>query len=914
MKILIINTILFFLINASKILSFPIVEDIVPKPRQAYNRLIYSTPFTINNKTKIFLDPENPQFLYAYKINSLLKNKNIDTLEIKFWNSGDTILNGIIISLYCSFINNLFVHIPDQRVAISSDYPGKSGYILDVLPNQVIISGSDEIGIDYCINTFIQLLDNENNPSILPCRVIDVPEFPVRWFYYPTNILIGDNINKAKKIWDEAVSYKLNGVCLSDYKFSNISYQPKRYYDSLVSLKEFAKEKNLTIIPMIFPFGWSNSILFWNPNLAAGLPVQAQKFIIQGDTAKIVNKDEYQPWNRGFETYNGNSFPGFRFIDEPGKYSFVDTIEFHSGKASIKFENFSLMEIPNARICYETKIKPYTTYLVSAYVKTNNFGCIWGPRIAVLNKKGNNLCYADIIVQSTTSNWEKVNVVFNSLNNDSVLIYWGAWGATNGTIWWDDLSVEEVAFINLLRRKGTPLIVSHPILDLAYTEGIDYDSLIDTKLGRTQSWAGEYDIYHQAPTFKIKKEGKLKNGDSINISYYHTTVIYNDQVMITMSEPEVYEILEKEFKILDSLLKPNYYFMNHDEIRVLNWDMGDLSRGLKPSQILSDNVDKCIKIIKKYNQKAEILDWSDMFDEYHNAQKSDYYFVNGDLTGIADLISKDIIIANWNHYKEFLNTAISLDFFSKKGFKQIGAPFYDMDESHIRNYKERAQGTENFIGMLYTTWTSNYNFLTHFAEYTWNHPPYIWHYPSWDIEPSGDILLPIKVTGDKWDSGWKIEEFKIYYRTNISSNFVNKRIFLNSNIDTLIILKLPDKNEFLQYYFTARDNRGWLTKIPFGENYYFELGKNNTSVESNSDINVIIAPNPTEGLVKVKFLNQFYSSIKLKILNSLCETLQIIEDNNVSELSIDFSNYASGIYYIIIIQDSKTFFEKIIKL
>ncbi len=68
--------------------------------------------------------------------------------------------------------------------------------------------------------------------------------------------------------------------------------------------------------------------------------------------------------------------------------------------------------------------------------------------------------------------------------------------------------------------------------------------------------------------------------------------------MISTTEPKTYEIIEREFKILDSLLKPRTYFMNHDEIRIMNWDWGDQQYGTTPAMLLARNVNKCVDIIK----------------------------------------------------------------------------------------------------------------------------------------------------------------------------------------------------------------------------------------------------------------------------------------------------------------------------
>lgn len=529
-------------------------------------------------------------------------------MQIDFWNSSDSILNGIALGIADTFLNKLLQQLESQSIVVEQGYPGKEGYIIDVMPWQIIINAIDDAGLNYGITTLMQLVGTNNPSQIKPCRIVDAPQSPIRWFYYPMNILDPNNTTKAKQIWEEASNYKLNGVNLTDYKFSFISKQTRNYFDSLQSLKNFATQKFLEIVPGVMPFGYSNSILYWDPSLASGLPVFNQKFVIVNDTARLIPYKTDYLTNPGCETFNGNNLPGFRYIDQPGQLSFVDTVIKHSGKASLRFSNFeSIPGYKNARLIHQIITKPYTLFHASAWVRSENLQYSGAFQIMATNTKGRQLCFITLNLPRNTNGWQKYDITFNSSDSDTLNVYWGVWGPTAGSFWLDDLILEEIPFINLIRRSGAPLSVSHSILDLVYTEGVDYDSLFDPKLGRVYSWYGEYDAWNQPPTFRRNPNGKLRNGDTILISYYHTTYIYDGQVMVSTTEPKTYEIIEKEFKILDSLIKPKTYFMNHDEIRIMNWDWGDQQQGTNPAGLLARNVNKSIDIIKEIQQRRRYL-------------------------------------------------------------------------------------------------------------------------------------------------------------------------------------------------------------------------------------------------------------------------------------------------------------------
>ena len=901
MKIFFVLIFFFFFSNVA--FAQNLLDDLVPHPRQSYLRHNFKATFRINSETKIFINDKTLGF--ANRLNNELMKNGYDSLSINYWNEKDTIVNGIVLSPDYQFTNQLLTHINDQKISIDSDYPGEEGYIIDVMPNQLIVSGSDSLGLNYGITTLMQVINLfSKSIGIQPCRIIDAPAMPNRWVFKMSNLYVDKNVTELKKLIDTSAKYKLNAIALSDTKFNRLDDLYPKYNDSLLSFDKYCKENYIKFIPNIFPFGYSSAILSHDPNLASGLPVRNQKFYIENDTARFIPSSNVSLQNPGFENYSDNKFSGFLFIDKPGQISFVDTIVKHSGKASIRLENFSEYDPNNGhgRICALVQASKFKLYHISAWVRTENLVPDGLPTIAVISKTSHqNLSFYDINIPSTSNGWKKVDMTFNTLDNDSIYVYWGVWGAKNGKIWWDDLNFEEVPFVNILRRQGTPVNVTNQSQNISYTESVDFDSLIDPMLST-------YSPYHTPPTFGIMPNGNINNGDTLLISYYHKIIMHTSQVMVTMSDPKVYEIIEKEFKILDSLLNANTYFMQHDEIRTMNWDYGDQSRNLTPAEILADNVNKCYDIIQRNHKDADVWVWSDMFDEFHNAVSGNYYLVNGDLRGSADLIPKSIGMMNWNGRDKDSIVFNSLNFFEQKGFRQMSAPFYDQDENQIRRWKEWTQHTNNFKGMMYTTWQNDYSYLRYFAEYAWNNAPYIYHEPQTYLPNADSLRISIRIVGDRWDKDWELENSQILYRSNPNNRFTS----ISLNVDSIgrAVVNLPiDKNSrFLQYYITAIDNKGWQTKIPFGENKYFELGAFPNYVESNDNNNSLriygVYPNPIN---KNQEINIKWSSSKpvnceislINILGIRLKTLhQNTNGNSIENTLIKLNELPMGVYFI----------------
>ncbi len=815
------------ILNFSPMFAQGRLDSLVPQPRQAYLKNYFTESFRLSTDKIIMLTDSNPDFEAALKFNEKLRYLNLDTLKIYLVNHPDSLKPGIILSGKNDLVNSILSKAPGQRVRLTDSFPGSEGYLLDIIPENTVIAASDKAGMHYGIKRFFELLEVFKSDTIAPLRVIDQPEFPVRWIRYSNNLSQAANMKHAKEVWDSAAKYNVNGISFGGANARWIRMPVYQFYvDSLVEMKKFASDRNMKIIPYIMPIGSSGGPLRQNPNLASGLPVQKQKFVFEADTGRLIPKVDINPANGGFENYDGNTFPGFG-IDKPGEISFADTIVKHSGKASIRFQDFQIYDPGRGygRIIYTANVKPFTLYHVSGRVKTENFSRSGNIR-TYANGRDGNCAYFSVSVPSTTDGWQKIDYTVNSMNNDIVYFYWGVWQAQSGKIWWDDLKIEEIPFINLLRRDGAPLTVTDASGSRTYTEGTDFDTLRDPLLGNDSP--NLWTKYHEIPQFKRLLGGNLRNGDTVLASYYHAGIIAN-KLNITLSHPETYNILEKDFKTIDSVMDAENYFMVTDEIRTMNWDEGDLSRGMTPGEILADAVQKCADIIEKHSPDAEYWAWSDMFDEYHNAVESDYYMVNGDLRGSADLIPKELGIVNWNHREQDSIVFKSLNFFESRGFRQIAAVYYGKDENQIRRWKEWVQNTDNVSGMMYTTFDLNaYGHLEPFGEYAWNHAPYIYHTPP--LEFNDRLTLQIKIAGDKWDSGWKPDSVYFFYRTNPLNNFIKMNVDLSQYLTAEIDMVLDEDVNWIQYYFYGLDNRGWAAKIPFGENRFFELGEFLTNI------------------------------------------------------------------------------------
>ncbi|MCX7705657.1 MAG: hypothetical protein N2115_05295 [bacterium] len=514
------------------------------------------------------------------------------------------------------------------------------------------------------------------------------------------NIQDKQDVDKVSSLIELASKNNYNGIVLSG-GLDSLCKQSEKFFEGLEKIKKSCEEFHMELVPAVFSVGYG-SVLSHNRNLAEGLPVKDSLFLVKGNQAFHVPEKKIEIYNGGFEQYQGNRATGYRFHDEPGKVSFIDTEIKHSGNASLRFENFGLFPYGNGRVMQEIEVVPYRCYKVTIWVRTENLKPSGNFRILVLG--GNR----DIAPRSfnlpSTTEWKKLTMLFNSMNFSQVKLYVGIWAGTAGRFWVDDWKIEEVALYNVLRRPGTPVIVKSEDGSIVYEEGKDYEKIIDPYFNPYRQ-----DFDYPQPSVKILPGSRIKQDEYLRVSWYHPMLIYDSQVTVCMAEPSLYEIFDHEAKLLWEKLRYKKVILNMDEIR-----MGGTCKaceGKNMAELLGDCVKKQFEMLKKYNPNAEIYIWSDMFDPNHNA-KPDYYLVRGDFTGSWSYIPKELIIGVWGGKPR----EKSLKFFSENGFRILIANYYDADNlDDVKEWFNLAQNIKGISGFMYTTWQRKYDLLNEYS-------------------------------------------------------------------------------------------------------------------------------------------------------------------------------------------------------
>ncbi len=545
---------------------------------------------------------------------------------------------------------------------------------------------------------------------VAPKNALDSTAQPELWFYAPTNFQVNERVDALIDLMRRAKGLGYSAMVTSDYKWGDFTDRPAHYFENLQRVKTAADRLGMEIIPAVCNIGYSNSLLMNDPNLAAALPVRDCLMTVRDGQATVANPENLLPFGDA-ENWKGNSPQGWSWVDGAGVSLFRDEQIKHSGKASIRMTDFAKgNEVGNARINRKLAVKPFHQYHFSAWIRTRDVKPAGDIRFVVLGKAGKSLNFTDAGVK-TTQDWTQHHIVFNTLDNEEVNVYLGIWAGKGGTMWIDDVALTRVAGVNLLRREGCPLRVTSEDGKTVYEEGRDFDRWEHDKLGRVP-WAGSYEVYHSLPAFKLALGSRIGQGQTIKVSYYHTTVIHGDQVCCSLLHEDVFKYVEREAREINKYFQPRRWMMNHDEIRVAGWD--ELYKDNQTvGEALAANVQRCADILKKVSPKATIYAWSDMFDPHHNAH-ADYYLCRTTLAESWRGLDKSVGIVNWN----FGARDKSLAFFNQRGHGQVIAGYYDDSqvEERVKEWRAACRGKATVQAVMYATWVGNYDDLERFAK------------------------------------------------------------------------------------------------------------------------------------------------------------------------------------------------------
>src|SRR3954470_11396416 len=107
------------------------------------------------------------------------------------------------------------------------------------------------------------------------------------WLYVQNNLLVDRNVDELATLFARASKAGYTHVLLADSKSSKLADMDGRYFKNVDRVKKLAAENHLEIVPALFSVGYSNDLLWHDPNLIEAMPVRDLPLVVHGGAATL---------------------------------------------------------------------------------------------------------------------------------------------------------------------------------------------------------------------------------------------------------------------------------------------------------------------------------------------------------------------------------------------------------------------------------------------------------------------------------------------------------------------------------------------------------------------------------------------------------------------------------------------------
>jgi hypothetical protein len=530
------------------------------------------------------------------------------------------------------------------------------------------------------------------------------------WYYHHSFLADDAAVTKSKALIDKAAAAGYTGAVFWDtsFDFMGDDFWPIDNEDRMKEVMNYARKRHMKAVALNASVGWSNDLLAINPNWAEASRIVGAQFTVDASGRKLK-------LNNSFPGLANSSFESDKSNWDSGDRDIGITQNGRGGSSAATVVDAKA----NARLRQKITLKPWRQYHLSLWIKTSSFR--GGSMIEVLDRGNQQVRFNATLPASGNHDWTQLDYLFNSQDSTSADLYLGVWGGSSGIISFDDVALEETAFVYLEHGAGAPFKLYDPANpSTVYREGPDYNQVLDPDM-RAPTRPAFHNVFHWPPTATLPAGTSLKPGQIAAADFYAVfPMTMSNETSVCLTEPGFYKWLGQNAKEVKQVLPSNgSVLLSFDEIRQMNSCYACRSRNMTAGQLLAWSIAKTTQIYQSILPKAPLFVWSDMFDPHHNAH-DDYYYVEGDLAGSWKGLPAEVSIMNWN----LDHLADSLTWFSGRDPKQpvahhqMIAGFYDKGAGGPEARKEwkQAAGIPSITGMMYTTFSDDYSQLQSFAD------------------------------------------------------------------------------------------------------------------------------------------------------------------------------------------------------
>lgn len=474
--------------------------------------------------------------------------------------------------------------------------------------------------------------------------------FTRRAVYLPGNPLSAGFTAKSEEVMKRSSDAGYNMVWFDQAKIVPNLYLHKdaKTINALKTLKSRAESYGLKLCPC----SHGQTEPCWGSlKHAEAMPVKGTRFLVAGTEAFAVADTLLSIPNAGFDESRKPHTPNLWNLYGgiiPGKTAFLDSAEIRpgsDGKASFRVENPPKRTKMMSRAI---RVTPRRAYRVSLWIKTQEFS---NPRDIGIEVRGVDASPRELYRIrdhngiAGTQGWQKESFDFNSLDHRLVQIRVAATdlATVTGTVWFDDVSIEEVGLYEIVRRSTLPIVVRSED-GKTFREGTDYT------IG-----AGPEPKKGEQAKLIIPEGSGIQSVKHVRVDWYQLADMRRRLPAASYCHAEVWDEVQASANMISDVFgRPPAWYTKPGEWANAFWDPACQLQFKTAGEFMGAAWTGIINVIRKATQNWNVDTYviSDMVDPYHNGGHDVYFTVNGPTEGAWRTLDKGAIIMNWNEGKK----------------------------------------------------------------------------------------------------------------------------------------------------------------------------------------------------------------------------------------------------------------------
>lgn len=273
------------------------------------------------------------------------------------------------------------------------------------------------------------------------------------------------------------------------------------------------------------------------------------------------------------------------------------------------------------------------------------------------------------------------------------------------------MELSEMPPIVAIRRHGTPIAVRDAETGFQYEEGRDFAAVPRA----TDAWPGDWIPPERRFAIRPLPGGRIKEGGEIIVDCYCPFPVWGKWQGACLGAVEMNGLIEESAAAVAETVKPRVWLLSLDEVRT-GGGCKDCTAIGDMAHVYAAFVKKCMAAVRRRSPNAEFFIWNDMVDPYclsAVSRKGEYCALYSRISGVWDLLPKDIGIAYWR----LDDRDRGLSFFSRRGHRILAAAYYDAKTLNGSvKWAEAALATPSADGIMYCTWGDRWNLLAEFGD------------------------------------------------------------------------------------------------------------------------------------------------------------------------------------------------------